>query len=140
MSTGTLALTPVACAAMLAGPGLAARADVGGVSRIQIFAVPQPLLAGGAVAADPLVTLVLAKPCGVLDAGVLTLLQADLSGDVILQTGSALWGRWLAGDDAALADGAVTDAAGEGPFKLDAASGLILFAGGRAVLGPVALT
>lgn len=135
-----LALTTVGRVAMLAGPGLAARADAGGVSRIQIFAVPQPLLAGDSVVGDPLVTLVLARPCGVMDAGVLTLLQADLTGDIILHTGSALWGRWLAGDGAVLADGAVTDAAGAGPFKLTNTSGLILFAGGRAVLGPVALT
>jgi hypothetical protein len=81
------------------------------------------------------VEIVLAKPCGAIDAGVLTLVQADVGGDLIAETGTALWARWVNGDEIHVADGSVSDAAGDGDFKVSGTTGTMLYAGARALLG-----
>ena len=82
-----------------------------------------------------MVEITLAKPCGTVNAGVLTLVQADAGGDLILDTGTALWARWVNGDEMHVADGSVSDASGDGDFKVSGAAGTLLYAGARALMG-----
>ena len=100
----------------------------------RLYASARPATGGDPLAA-PLVEIVLAKPCGVIDAGVLTLAQAEAGGDLIAQTGTALWARWVNGDEIHVADGSVSDAAGDGDFKVSGTTGTMLYAGARALLG-----
>ena len=141
----TLALTLVARTAMLGTPGLLPRADVGAgvggaASRIHFYATARPGTTGADAGGLPLATVVLAAPCGTVASGVAQLLQADVSGDLIASTGDAVWARWVAADGEVLADGDATAAAGAGPFKLTGTDGTRLYAGGRAILGAVALS
>lgn len=105
---------------------------------IEIYDTTRPSL-GGAEAATPLAVVTLAKPCGTVAAGALTLLPADADGALIALSGDAAWGRLInaAGDVAG--DGNVTDSAGSGPFKVSGATGTALYAGARVFLGVVAL-
>jgi len=107
-------------------------------SRIHLYASAQPAT-GAAPGGVPLVTLVLAKPCGTVTGGVLTLAQADLSGELVMATGSALWARWVNGSDDLVADCTVSDSAGAGDIKLSGTTGTLLYAGARALLGSAAL-
>lgn len=135
----TLDLTSAGSTAML--QGLLAKADLTtSPSTIDIYATTKPATPGDAAGGSPLVTIVLTDPCGSVVSGVLSLTQADSTGDLISSSGVAVWARWKAGDGSPLADGMVTDSAGAGPFKMGGTTGTNLYAGGRAVLGSVALT
>ena len=93
-----------------------------------------------------LATIILAKPCGAVANGELTLVAAKRDGDVVTETGEALWGRLKTAAGAYVMDGAITVAGGtseaagffefsdveEGPNK-----GALLYIGGR--LPPVSL-
>jgi len=107
-------------------------------SRIMLYATSQPAL-GADPGGAPLVTLLLAKPCGTVTGNALTLVQADLGGDLIMDTGSVVWARWVNGDDALVADGTVSDSAGTGDIKLAGTTGTLLYAGARALLGSATL-
>jgi len=87
-----------------------------------------------------LAVIVLAVPCGEIVGNALVLDQADPEGDLIAATGAAVQAHWYSYDNALLATGAVTDAAGAGPFRLSGSVGTQLFAGGRAILGTTELT
>jgi hypothetical protein len=117
-----------------------ARATTGaGTSRIQFFDTPQPSL-GDDPGASPLVEIVLTAGVGTVSAaGVITLAQADVAGDLISTQGNVVWGRWLARDGSLMGDGTVTESAGDGFFKLSGTTGTLLYAGARAVLGVTAL-
>ena len=129
----TLAISAAHNAARL--QGTMAFADSGAQSsRIRLYASARPAI-GGDPLAIPLVEIVLAKPCGEINAGVLTLVQAEAGGDLIAQTGTALWARWVNGDEILIADGRVSDAAGDGDFKVSGTAGTLLYAGARALLG-----
>ena len=65
-----------------------------------------------------LVTLLLAKPCGTMTAGVLQLHQQRPGGDLIAASGIAMHADWFAGDGAFVARGAVSDETCTGPFIL----------------------
>lgn len=120
--------------------GTLAFADAGAQnSRIRIYGTDRPATGGDPLAA-PLVEITLAKPCGAIDAGVLTLVQADAGGDLIAETGTALWARWVNGDEMHVADGSVSDAAGDGDFKVSGTAGTLLYAGARALLGTSTLS
>lgn len=119
--------------------GTLAYAELGtGPSKIQLFATAMPA-SGGSAGATPLVEMVLTDPPGTLVSNTLVLTQADLSGDLILVQGSALWGRWVNGAGAIVMDGDCTDESGDGFFKLSGTSGTLLYAGARAILGATAL-
>ena len=91
-------------------------------------------------AADTLlVSMVLAKPCGSIVSDAIVLEQADPSGDQITTGGSAVWAIWVNGDDEVVAEGDVTDTAGDGPFKVSGTTGTLLYAGAFAILGLTAL-
>jgi len=107
-------------------------------SRIQFFATAQPAL-GGAAGAAPLVEVILEKPCGEIVGNVLVLSQAAPGGDLILNEGEALWGRWLNGNGDLVGDGDASDESGTGFFKVSGTDGTLLYAGARAILGETAL-
>lgn len=114
-------------------------ADLGtGNSTISFYSTTRPA-PGAAEAADPLVVIVLAKPSGTVAGGLLLLEQDAVGGDLILNTGDAVWGRWFNGDGDWMADGDVTDEAGDGDFKVAGTAGTTLYAGGRAILGETGL-
>lgn len=77
----------------------------------------------------------LAKPCGTINGDGRIVLQAAVANDLVLASGSATWAAWCDGDGVPIAAGAVTDEAGEGPFKLGGTVGTALYAGGVVVLG-----
>jgi len=81
----------------------------------------------------------LAAPCGTLTAEGRIALQSAAANDLVLATGAATWAEWCSGDGAAIAAGAVTDAAGDGPFKLAGASGAMIYEGGLVLLASPAL-
>ena len=108
-------------------------------SKIQFFTQEHPTL-GGNPAEVPLVEIVLANPCGVVTAHTLVLQQLSSAGDLIVSTGSAMWARWVTGDGVLVADGTVSDAAGNGDFRISGTSGTTLYAGGRALLGASSLS
>ena len=134
----TLAISAAHNAARL--QGTLAFADTGAqYSRIRLYATARPAT-GGDPLATPLVEITLAKPCGAINAGVLTLVQADAGGDLIAETGTALWARWVNGDEMHVADGSVTDGAGDGDFKVSGTTGTLLYAGARALLSTSTLS
>ena len=134
----TLAISPAHKLARLTGT--LSFADAGAQnSRIRLYATTQPAT-GGDPGGGLLVEILLSKPCGEINASVLTLKQSEPSGDLILETGTALWARWINGRDEVVADGSVSDAAGIGDFKLSGTSGTVLYAGARALLGACSLT
>lgn len=105
-------------------------ADTGAAaSRIRLYDAADQLLA----------TMVLTKPCGSIVDDKLVLTQAAPTGDQIVQQGSAVRGVWVNGAGVTVAEGTVTDEAGEGPFKVSGTTGTMLYAGAFAILGTTAL-
>lgn len=99
---------------------------------IAVYATTRP--AGGAPAGGaPLVTVTLAKPCGTIVAGALALEAVDPSGDLILDSGEAVWARFLNGDGAWAFDADVSAVGGAGEVQFP---NINLLAGGRAQLSP----
>ena len=82
-----------------------------------------------------LATVILAKPSAEINAGVIKLLQESGIGDMIPSDGAAVSARWVSGDDKLVAQGAVSDETGVGPFVIQGTAGTQLYAGGRLVLG-----
>lgn len=121
-----------------------ARADTGTDSaQVLIYATTRPASPG--VHSDtPQVTLTLTKPCGAITAGVLAL--TALAPGLVQATGLPRWAEWRAADGALLADGSVTDAAGDGDFKIAGGetpageTSPMLYIGALAALAEVALT
>lgn len=106
-------------------------ADAGtAASTIEIYDAADVLLA----------TIHLAKPCGVVASDLLVLTQADPTADLITTSGTASRATWRSGSGLVVAQGPVTDATGDGPFVLAGAAGLVLYAGGLAVLGTTAIS
>ncbi|MFT4243566.1 MAG: hypothetical protein QM569_14935 [Acidovorax sp.] len=100
-------------------------------SRIDVYDAAEVLL----------VTLVLARPAGVLVDHVIVLQQADATGDLISVSGTADHAVWVNGNGDVVGSGAVTASDGEGPFVLagTAEGSTALYAGGRCLLGVTAL-
>lgn len=143
----TLALAADARVAALAAArpailqALIGLADAGaGPARLKIYGTTRPATSGDAPGGSALATLVLTKPCGTVEVGGILLTQESVIGDVIAANGEAVWGRWENSEGDPVADGDVTDMVGDGPFKLDGADGVNLYAGGRAILGATALS
>ncbi|MDB5777909.1 MAG: hypothetical protein JWP93_274 [Polaromonas sp.] len=86
-----------------------------------------------------LVTIVLSYPCGIMEGGFIRLDQLSPTGDQIAADGVAATGTWLRTDNTVVATGTVTDAAGNGDFKIASAAGVNLYAGGYVLLGVTAL-
>ncbi len=106
-------------------------ADTGSAnSRIRLYDVDDTVL----------VTMTLTKACGTIVDDKLVLQQLDPSGDLIGVSGSAVYGVWISGTGAIVAEGTVSDEAGSGDFKVAGTTGTMLYAGARAILGVTELT
>ena len=143
----TLALSAAARAAALVSArpavlqALIDLADAGtGPAQLEIYGTTRPATSGDAPGGAALATLVLTKPCGTVELTGILLTQESVIGDLIAANGAAVWGRLATSEGDPIADGDVTDMAGDGPFKLDGADGVNLYAGGRAILGATALS
>jgi len=135
----SIALSPAHNAARL--DATRAFADAGeGNSTITFFIDPQPASPQDPATATPLCTVTLAKPCGTITNGVLTLAQQDLAGDLVLASGTPTWARWYAGDGQVVCDGDVTDDTGTGVFRLAGDNGALLYAGAALQLGTCAFS
>ena len=101
---------------------------------------------GSTPAGAPLATIELANPCGTIAAGVLSLSPADPGGALVMQTGVPRAAHWLRGDGTLVAAGTVTDSDNGGDFVVAGAATApgetspTLYAGGKVLLGAVALT
>ena len=140
----TFFIGPVIAAAQLAAT-LVAADDAPGPCVIHLYATTQPA-PGAPAGADPLASVVLAKPCATLAGNVLTLNPADAQGAMVLSTGIPRWGRWERSDGALVADGTVTDPSNGGDFQVVGAATAegdtspTLYAGGMVMLGATSLT
>jgi hypothetical protein len=135
--TAPIAVSPVAKGYMVAGYGVGL--DLGaGKATLHVYGTSRPPdgdPAGGA----PLVIITLAKPSHEQVGNQISLSQDVPGGDLIANSGDAVWGRLYNGDGVWFGDGNVTDLAGAGPFKLGGVAGIHLYAGGYATLGSARL-
>ena len=116
-----------------------ALANTGGANpRIEFYATARPPF-GDAAGGSPLATATLAKPCGTVADGVLSLVQDNSNGDLVAVTGVPLWARWFNGSGVAIADGSVSGVSGGGDFVIAGTSGASIYAGGLLLLGTTAL-
>lgn len=101
-----------------------------GNATIEIYGTARP--SGGADAGGtPLVTVVLADPAGAIVDGILVLEANDPTGELILQSGAAVWARFKNGADAWAFDADVSATGGSGEVQFP---NINLLAGGRAPL------
>ena len=112
-------------------------------SRIHLYA-DAAVATGAAPAASPLAEIVLAKPCGTIADGALTLHPADSAGALVLVTGIPRAARWVSGDDMLVSAGTVTDTSHSGDFRIGGTTPAgddspTLYAGGLVLLGDVVL-
>jgi len=119
-----------------------ARADEGGAASVRLYTEQNGTL---------LVRRFLDVPCGVVRASDGRIELVTGSGhDLVVHTGSATWGEWVAGDGVVLYEGQVTDASGQqggpgsmvdtgdiGPWVLAGTQGTMLYAGGLVALTQV---
>ena len=100
---------------------------------------------GSAPAGTPLAEIPLAKPCGTIAAGQLTLHVADPAGAMALATGQPCAAHWVNGAGLLVAAGTVTDMDHGGDFRVVGAPTApgddtpTLYAGGLVLLGAVVL-
>jgi hypothetical protein len=112
-----------------------------GKGKIQLWDTPRPVL-GASGGAAPCAVVTLAKPCGTVASGKLTLAQDAPGGDLIALDsgpGGIVWARLLNGNGDVVADGDVTDSGGNGDFKLAGTAGTLIYAGGYVLLGTTQL-
>lgn len=113
-------------------------------SRIYLYA-DAAVATGAAPTASPLAEIKLAKPCGTIAGGVLTLHPADSAGALVLVTGIPRAARWVSGDDMLVSAGTVTDMIHPGDFRVGGGTTAAgddsptLYAGGLVLLGDVVL-
>lgn len=101
---------------------------------LELYGTAQP--AAGVITGDtPLVVIVLAVPCTTFIDHRLALVQAQLSGDLILVQGDLVWARLRTANGTWACDGTASDMAGTGDFKVSGTDGVLLYAGARALLG-----
>ena len=120
-------------------------ADAGAQSsRIRLYA-DAGAATGATPAGAPLAEVTLAKPCGTIAAGQLTLHVADPAGAMVLATGQPRAAQWVSGEGKLVAAGTVTDMDHGGDFRVGGASTPpgddtpTLYAGGLVLLGAVVL-
>lgn len=113
-------------------------------SRIRLYA-DAGAATGAAPVGVPMAEVTLAKPCGSIAAGQLTLHIADAAGALVLVTGQPRAAQWVSGDDKLVAAGTVTDMDHGGDFRVGGAPTApgddtpTLYAGGLVLLGAVVL-
>lgn len=119
-------------------------ADTGPLpSRIYLYAHPD-MATGATPYGAPIAEITLAKPCGTLTAGSLTLHTAG-AGGMVLQDGTPHAAQWVNGEGDLVAAGTVTDMANGGDFRISGApttpgnDAPTLYTGGLVTLGTVVL-
>ena len=119
--------------------------DAPGASSVRLYA--DASAATGTVPQDaPLASIALAQPCGTITGGTLVLHPADVAGAMVQTTGIPRAAHWVRADGVLVAAGTVTDAANGGDFVVAGAATAqgetspTLYAGGKVLLGDVALT
>ena len=114
--------------------------------RILLFSEVSAATGSTPAGAPPLASIELAKPCGTIAGGVLSLSPAEPGGALVMQTGVPRAAHWLRGDGVLVAAGTVTDSDNGGDFVVAGAATApgetspTLYAGGKVLLGAVALT
>lgn len=101
---------------------------------------------GSAPGGAPLASVELAKPCGAITEGVLTLNVLVPGGNMLGTTGTPRAARWVNGSGKLVAAGTVTDPDNGGDFTIQGGTTApgetspTLYAGGLVLLGAVTLT
>lgn len=98
-------------------------------ARIRVYEGARPA-ANGTPNGPMLIEIELAKPCGVVSGGVLTLAQSETN-PVAVAGGTAVWGRIVNGNGDWAMDCDVSGLGGSGEIKL---SNTTVFSGGTVVL------
>ena len=135
-------LSPALIAARLKGVLDAANAGAGNAA-FRFYATPRPSVLGGHTDA-PQAEVPLAKPCGVINGVVLTLLP--LTPGMVLANGQPRWGELYSAGGVLLLDGHVTDMEGSGDIRIEGSAtpegddSPMLYVGGLVYLGATALT
>lgn len=113
-------------------------------SRVLLYA-DAALATGGTPFDAPLAEVALAKPCGTITDGVLTLHPAAPGGSMVLINGTPRAAHWVNGAGVLVAAGTVTDTDNDGDFRIAGAptapgdTSPALYAGGVVLLGDVTL-
>ena len=120
-------------------------ADAGTLPASILLYAESAVATGAAPTTSALAEITLAKPCGTLTGGVLTLHVADPDGALVLQQGIPRAARWMSGDGKLVGAGTVTDTLNAGDFRIDGGTTApgddapMLYAGGLVLLGDVVL-
>ena len=118
-------------------------ADAGASPSVIRLYADAAVAAGATPTTSPLAEITLAKPCGTVAAGNLTLHPADTAGTLVLVSGTPRAARWISGDGLLVAAGTVTDMANYGDFRVAGGTTApgddtpMLYAGGLVLLGDV---
>ncbi len=113
-------------------------------SRIRLYA-DAGAATGAAPVGGPMAEITLAKPCGTIAAGVLTLHPVNQAGAMVLANGKPQSAHWINGDGKLVAAGTVTDMDHGGDFRVEGGTTApgdespTLYAGGLVLLGTVVL-
>ena len=118
-------------------------ADAGTLPASILLYAESAVATGAAPTTSALAEITLAKPCGTLTGGVLTLHVADPDGAMVLQQGIPRAARWMSGDGKLVGAGTVTDSLNAGDFHIAGGATApgddapLLLAGGLVLLGDV---
>lgn len=118
-------------------------AYMGSGAKFKVYSGTKP--GAGGAETTLLAAAVLADPEGTISGGVLTLAQADSSGDIAVATGIASWGRLETADGTWVEDFTVSGPSGSGQVKVTVTSPPAgdpeakLYQGGSFFLGVVTL-
>ena len=120
-------------------------ADAGALPSSILLYAEAAVATGAAPTTSALAEITLAKPCGTITGGVLTLHPLDTAGTLVMSTGLPRWGEWVSGAGVLVAEGSVTDDANSGDFTVAGGTtppgetSPLLQAGGLVLLGATAL-
>ena len=120
-------------------------ADAGTLPSSILLYAEAAVATGAAPTTSALAEIPLAKPCGTITGGVLTLHVANPEGTLVLQQGIPRAARWMNGDGKLVAAGTVTDTANAGDFRVAGGTAApgddapMLYAGGLVLLGDVVI-
>ena len=118
-------------------------ADAGTLPSSILLYAEAAVATGAAPTTSALAEIVLAKPCGTITGGVLTLHVANPDGALVLQQGIPRAARWMSGDGKLVGAGTVTDTLNAGDFRIAGGTTApgddspMLYAGGNVLLGDV---
>ena len=118
-------------------------ADAGTLPSSILLYAEAAVATGAAPTTSALAEITLAKPCGTITGGVLTLHVANPDGTLVLQQGIPRAARWMSGDGKLVGAGTVTDTLNAGDFRIAGGTTApgddapLLYAGGLVLLGDV---